>query len=73
MKNGKFIACSTNEGNIVLYKWGSFLDYVDKIQGHPNSIDAMIKLDENTVITGAEDGFARGISIYPHEITEVLG
>lgn len=32
-----------------------------------------IKLDESTVITGSEDGFARGVSIYPNEIVEVLG
>ncbi len=33
----------------------------------------MIKLDENTILTGAEDGFLRGVSIYPNKIIKILG
>jgi hypothetical protein len=32
-----------------------------------------IKLDENTLITGAEDGFVRGVSVYPNQIVATLG
>ena len=33
----------------------------------------MIKLDENTVLTGSEDGYLRGVSIYPNQIINILG
>lgn len=66
VKNEKFVACSTSEANILLFKWNEFGDYKDNITGHPNSIETMIKLDENTLITGGEDGFVRGVSIFPN-------
>jgi len=33
----------------------------------------MIKLDENTILTGSEDGYLRGVSIYPNQIINILG
>jgi WD repeat-containing protein 55 len=32
-----------------------------------------VKIDEHTVITGSEDGFLRGVSIYPNKIISILG
>jgi hypothetical protein len=61
VKDGKFVACNSSEGVILLFKWDWFGDCKDRIQGHPNTIDAMIKLNENTLITGSEDGFVRGL------------
>ena len=83
VKNDQFVACSTSLGVILLFKWDWFGDCKDRITGHPNSIESMvyikfiyklkIKLDENTLITGNEDGFVRGISVYPNSITDILG
>ena len=60
-------------GCIYIFKWDWFGDCKDRLIGHPNSIDSMIKLDENTILTGSEDGFLRGVSIYPNKIVSVLG
>mmetsp|Transcript_15456 Transcript_15456/g.1388 ORF Transcript_15456/g.1388 Transcript_15456/m.1388 type:complete len:84 (-) Transcript_15456:473-724(-) len=73
VKDSKFVACSTSEGAILLFKWDYFGDFKDRIIGHPNSIDSMIKYDENTLITGSEDGFARAVSVYPNDIIATLG
>jgi WD repeat-containing protein 55 len=43
VKNEKFVACSTSEANILLFKWNEFGDYKDNITGHPNSIETMVK------------------------------
>jgi len=32
-----------------------------------------VKIDENTILTGSDDGFLRGVSIYPNSILSVLG
>lgn len=36
------------------------------------AVDAMLKLDEDTVITGAGDGYIRVLSIQPHNLLGVL-
>jgi len=72
VKDGKKVLCSTQEGVIYIYKWDWFGDCSDRILGHPNSIDTMVKIDENTVITGAEDGFLRGVSIGPNQIISLI-
>lgn len=43
VKNEQFVACSTSEANILLFKWNQFGDYTDNITGHPNSIETMVK------------------------------
>lgn len=73
VKDSRFVLCSTNEGRIFVFKWDWFGDCKDRIVGHPNSIDSMIKIDENTVLTGSEDGILRGVSIYPNKIVALLG
>mmetsp|Transcript_15112 Transcript_15112/g.12826 ORF Transcript_15112/g.12826 Transcript_15112/m.12826 type:complete len:144 (+) Transcript_15112:509-940(+) len=73
VKNGKKVLCSSQEGNIYIFKWDWFGSAADKIVGHPNSVDSMIKIDENTIITGAEDGYIRGVSIGPNKILSYLG
>lgn len=73
MKYGKKVAVSTSEGNIALFSWDWFGDFKDRIKGHPNSIDTMIKYDEDTLITGSEDGLIRAVSVLPNKIIAILG
>jgi WD40 repeat protein len=73
MKYGKKVAVSTSEGTINLFSWDWFGDCNDRIIGHPNSIDTMIKFDEDTLITGSEDGLIRAVSVLPNKILAILG
>ena len=41
--------------------------------GHPNSVDAIVKVDEDTVITGSSDGVLRILSVQPHALMGILG
>ena len=41
--------------------------------GHPTSVDAVVKYDEDTVVTGSSDGFIRVVSILPNRMLGVLG
>jgi WD40 repeat protein len=72
VKDGKKVLCTSQEGVIYIYKWDWFGESADRIVGHPNAIDAMVKIDENTVITGSEDGYLRGVSIGPNKILSLL-
>jgi WD repeat-containing protein 55 len=71
-KYGKKVLVSTSEGTINVFSWDWFGDCNDRIVGHPGSIDTMIKYDEDTVITGSEDGLIRAVSVLPNKIVAIL-
>ncbi len=71
-KYGRKVLASTSEGTINIFSWDWFGDCNDRIIGHPGSIDNMIKYDEDTVITGSEDGLIRAVSVLPNKIIALL-
>jgi WD40 repeat protein len=73
VKGGEFVACNSSEGAIYLFKWDWFGDCKDRVTGHPNSIGAMVKYDEQTLLTGAEDGFVRAVGLFPNRVARTLG
>lgn len=73
MKHGKKIVCGTQEGVLMLYSWGYFKDCSDRFVGHPHSVDALLKVDEDTVLTGSSDGIIRVVSILPNKMIGVIG
>ncbi|KAM5569833.1 hypothetical protein ABKV19_017045 [Rosa sericea] len=67
MKNGQKVICSSQTGNILLYSWGCFKDCSDRfIDLSPNSVDALLKLDEDRLIAGSETGLIRHITKQSH-------
>jgi WD40 repeat protein len=72
-KHGKKVLTSTSEGIINIFSYDWFGDCNDRITGHPNSIDTMIKYDDDMVITGSEDGLIRAVSVLPNRICAILG
>ncbi|KAI9313599.1 WD40-repeat-containing domain protein [Dichotomocladium elegans] len=59
VKNGSKAVVGSQEGILSLWSWDDWGDYNDRIVGHPNSIDAICKLDEDTICTGSSDGIIR--------------
>ncbi|XP_051208898.1 WD repeat-containing protein 55 [Lolium perenne] len=72
MKNGQKVVCGTPSGAILLYSWGHFKDCSDRFLGHSHSVDTLLKLDEETLISGAADGVIRLVSILPNQIKQPL-
>jgi len=72
VKGGEKVLVSSSEGIVNIFSWGDFGDCNDRIVGHPNSIDTMVKYDENTVITGSEDGLLRAVGVHPNKILSIL-
>ncbi|XP_015063541.1 WD repeat-containing protein 55 [Solanum pennellii] len=74
MKNGRKVICGTQSGTMLLYSWGFFKDCSDRfVDLSPNSIDALLKLDEDRVITGCENGLISLVGILPNKIIQPIG
>ena len=73
IKNGKKIVCGTHEGVLLVFTWGHWGDCSDRYPGHPETVDCLYKIDENTVMTGSSDGIIRAVSIQPNKMIGVLG
>ncbi|CAN6486734.1 unnamed protein product [Victoria cruziana] len=72
MKDGKKVLCGAQNGDILLYSWGHFEDCSDRFLGHPNSVQTLLKLDEDTLISGCEDGVIRLLGVLPNRIIQPI-
>ncbi len=45
----------------------------DTFPGHPKSIDSLLVIDEDTVVSGSSDGLLRIVQLYPHKLLGVVG
>ena len=73
VKSGSCICAGTQEGDVNIYKWDAEDDIVDRITGHPESIDGMLKVDEDTICTGSDDGVLRIVQVIPNQFLGVVG
>ena len=73
MKGGKKVVCGTQNGVLSVWSWGTWGDISDRFPGHPQSIDALLKIDEDTILTGSSDGAVRIVQIHPDRLLGVLG
>ncbi|KAL6494680.1 WD domain repeat-containing protein 55 [Orobanche gracilis] len=73
MKNGRKVICGTQTGTLLLYSWGFFKDCSDRfVDLCPSSVDVLLKLDEDRVITGSENGIIRLVGILPNRIIQPI-
>lgn len=73
LKHGKKVVCGTQQGVLAVWSWGVWGDVSDRFPGHPASIDALLKVDEDTVLTGSSDGLIRLVQLHPDKLLGVLG
>jgi len=74
VRQGSKVVCGTQTGPLPIFSWGNFGDQKDRIKGHPMSVDAMVKLDEDGVLTGSSDGKIRVVAVHSKRLgSGVLG
>jgi hypothetical protein len=73
MKSGRKVICGSQNGVLNVWSWGTWGDISDRFPGHPNSIDALLKVDEDTLLTGSSDGVVRIVQIHPDRLLGVMG
>ena len=73
MKHGRKLVCGSGEGILSIFSWGTWGDLSDRFPGHPASIDALLSVDEDTLLTGSSDGMIRVVQIHPNKLLGILG
>ena len=76
LKNGKKVVAGTQDGVLAIWSWNTWGDISDRyplLQSSHSSIDAILKVDENTIITGGSDGLVRVVTLHPNKILGTLG
>ncbi|KAI8823021.1 WD40-repeat-containing domain protein [Fimicolochytrium jonesii] len=68
VRNTTKAVVGTQDGTLLLFSWGDWGDCTDRFPGHPASIDSMVKMDDNTVMTASGDGILRAIGILPNRL-----
>ncbi|CEL54946.1 WD repeat-containing protein JIP5 OS=Laccaria bicolor (strain S238N-H82 / ATCC MYA-4686) GN=JIP5 PE=3 SV=1 [Rhizoctonia solani AG-1 IB] len=73
IKDGKKVAVGTQTGVISIWNrssgWG---DCVDRLKGHPHSVDALSSLSEDVIVTGSSDGLIRAVQVLPNKLLGVI-
>ncbi|KAF7366632.1 Protein monoubiquitination-related protein [Mycena sanguinolenta] len=85
IKGGAKIVVGTQLGILSIFNRSSgYADCVDRVPGHPSSIDALCSLPpaflesaaapgmENTVLTGSSDGLVRAVQVLPTRLVGVV-
>ena len=73
LKNSTKLLCGSQQGILSLFSYNIWGDISDRFPGHPHSIDALLKIDEDTVLTGSSDGLVRCVQLLPNALLGVLG
>ncbi|CAI5700627.1 unnamed protein product [Peronospora effusa] len=73
IKNGRKIVCGSQNGVLVIFSWDTWGDMSDRFPGHPDSVDALLKVDEDTVLTGSSDGIVRVVQLHPNKLLGLIG
>jgi len=73
LKNSNKLLCGSQQGILSLFSYNIWGDISDRFPGHPQSIDALLKIDEDTVLTGSSDGLVRCVQLLPNALLGVLG
>lgn len=72
-RGGKNAICGTQEGVLNIWTAGDWGNISTRFPGHPESIDTICPLDEDTVVTGSSDGILRIVSLLPNRLLGLVG
>ncbi|KAJ1983803.1 WD domain repeat-containing protein 55 [Dimargaris verticillata] len=73
VKNNQKVVVGTQTGVLGIFSWGNWGDVTDRFPGHPESVDTLCRVNDDTLLTGSSDGIIRAISIQPNSLVGVVG
>ncbi|KAJ3155812.1 WD domain repeat-containing protein 55 [Geranomyces variabilis] len=73
VRNTTKAVVGTQDGNLLLFSWGDWGDCTDRFPGHPSSVDSILTIEDETVMTASGDGILRAIGILPNKLIGTIG
>ena len=73
LKHGRKVVAGTQSGVLLIYSWGEWMNCSDRFVGHPETVEALVKVDEETLLTGSSDGLIRLCTVLPNKLIGVMG
>jgi len=73
MKGEQKVVCGAGDGTLNIFNWGGYGNISDRFPGHPDSIDCMVKLNEDVFFTGSIDGKIRAVHLLPNRFLGAVG
>ncbi|KAL0216625.1 hypothetical protein P9112_008809 [Eukaryota sp. TZLM1-RC] len=73
IKGGSKLLAGTMGGSILIFDWNYFGDFTDQLVGHPEAVESMVAVDDDTVITSSDDGIIRVVSVHPNNLLGIIG
>lgn len=74
------VVTGTQDGILLLWDWGKWTwsetEYdqgPERFTGHPQSIDSILVVDEDTIVTGSSDGLIRLLTLRPNKLVGIIG
>ncbi|EGC37419.1 hypothetical protein DICPUDRAFT_149992 [Dictyostelium purpureum] len=66
------LVCGSQDGTILIYDRNN-LESQKKFIGHPQSVDSMVKVNNNSFFSGSSDGIIRYVGLQPKKLLGVVG
>jgi hypothetical protein len=80
LKGGSLVVAGSQDGVLLSWEWGKWVTCADdaepaaaRFAGHPESIDALARVDDDTVVTGSSDGLIRLVTLRPNKLVGIVG
>ncbi|GAB5373400.1 hypothetical protein AAMO2058_001748100 [Amorphochlora amoebiformis] len=73
VKKMQKIICGSSGGSLEMFEFGMIGKPEDRFIGHPDSIDSLCNIDDETLCTGSSDGHIRIVSVHPNKMHGILG
>jgi len=73
MKEGSAVVAGTQEGSLLSWAWGEWGAQPQVFRGHPESVDCLLPVDADALITGSSDGILRLCTLAPNKLVGVVG
>ncbi|KAK4534145.1 hypothetical protein CDCA_CDCA01G0170 [Cyanidium caldarium] len=73
VKGGRKVVCGTLLGALAIFSWGQWDDLSDRLVGHPDTVESLVTVDDDTLLTGCGDGLIRLVQVHPNRLLGVVG
>ncbi|EJU01342.1 WD40 repeat-like protein [Dacryopinax primogenitus] len=73
IKGGSKLVVGTQLGILHIFdRSKGYSDLVDRLPGHPSSVDALLPITDDVIATGSSDGMVRFVQVHPNKLLGVV-